>query len=365
MAAPDNSPSEIKSRLLTWFHQAARDLPWRRTTDPYKILLSEFMLQQTQVDTVIPYYHKFLEEFPTILDLAKATQSSVLRAWEGLGYYARARNLHRAAQEISERFQGMVPDRIEDMSSLPGFGPYTTAAVLSIAYNQNFAVLDGNVIRVLCRLFLIQDDVTQPRVRRRLQDLATELLQQGNAGDYNQAVMELGATVCRPKVQECQQCPLASCCLAYQSGDPASLPFKGPKKKRPHYPMAVGLVWHNSKILIARRPEDGLLGGLWEFPAGRQERGETLQNCCIRSVREETGVEVDLKSRFKTVKHAFTHFSVTMHAFSCEYLGGRARPILCTDARWVNLKELAEYPFSRANRRLVDALHPTSGTRPH
>ena len=152
MAAPDNSPSEIKSRLLTWFHQAARDLPWRRTTDPYKILLSEFMLQQTQVDTVIPYYHKFLEEFPTILDLAKASQSSVLKAWEGLGYYARARNLHRAAQEISERFQGMVPDRIEDMSSLPGFGPYTTAAVLSIAYNQNFAVLDGNVIRVLCCL---------------------------------------------------------------------------------------------------------------------------------------------------------------------------------------------------------------------
>ena len=165
--------------------------------------------------------------------------------------------------------------------------------------------------------------------------------------------------VCRPKIPQCSTCPLNTCCVGYQSGDPSTLPFKASRKKRPHHTMAVGIVWRNSEVLIARRPEQGLLGGLWEFPTTRRTNGESLQSCCLRSVEEETGVVAKVRSRFDTVKHAFTHFSVTMHAFHCDYLEGTARPVLCTDARWVTLDELSEHPFSRANRKLVDALDRT------
>lgn len=356
MTVPGNTRREIKSILLAWYKRAGRDLPWRRTRDPYKILISEFMLQQTQVDTVIPYYHEFLRNFPTVQDLARASQSRVLKAWEGLGYYARARNLHRASQEITDKFRGEIPTRFEDIADLPGFGPYTTAAVLSIAFNQNYAVLDGNVIRVLSRLFLISDDVSQARVKSRLQDLATELLHKGQAGDYNQAVMELGATVCRPKQPDCEGCPLNPICKAYRSDDPSALPYKAPRKKRPHHTVGVGIVWRQNRLLIARRPEEGLLGGLWEFPASKRQKGESLADCCVRSIKEETGVDADIKSRFDTVKHAFTHFSVTMHAFHCIYTAGTATPILCSDTRWVSVDELSDFPFSRANRKLVDAI---------
>ncbi|MDA0745752.1 MAG: A/G-specific adenine glycosylase, partial [bacterium] len=326
----------IKRHLLAWYDRCKRDLPWRRTSDPYRILLSEFMLQQTRVETVIPYYQRFLESFPTVHDLAQAPQERVLKAWEGLGYYARARNLHRAASLITDRFNGNVPTTYEDLSSLPGFGPYTTAAVLSIAFNQDHAVVDGNVIRVLCRLFNIREDIAQTAVKNQLQELADTLLHKGDAGNFNQALMELGATVCLPKSPNCTTCPVSSHCIAYQSGEPESLPVKAPKKKRPHHTMGVGIVQHNSTFLIARRPEDGLLGGLWEFPATRKKTSESLQDCCLRGILETTDVHAKIKTRFHTVKHAFTHFSVTMHAFRCEYQNGQAGPVGCTEARWVS-----------------------------
>lgn len=353
---PPQKRSAIQHRLLAWYRRTRRDLPWRRTCDPYHILLAEFMLQQTQVDTVTPYYHRFLARFPTLQCLAAAPRADVLKAWEGLGYYARARNLHRAAQAIVKAFNSTVPDTYDDLASLPGFGPYTTAAVLSIAFNRDHAVLDGNVIRVLCRLFGIADDTAQTRVKNRLWELADKLLPKGKAGAYNQAMMELGAMVCRPGLPDCAACPLAPHCAAFQSGRPESLPIKTPKKARPHHTMGVGLVWRGGTLLIARRPENGLLGGLWEFPATRLQTGETLQDCCLRGIREETGVQATVVSRFRTVKHAFTHFSVTMHAFQCAYRSGRTRPLGCTEARWVSPDELSDYAFSRANRKLIDFL---------
>lgn len=351
--SPQNPLAES---LLTWYRANCRDLPWRRTRDAYCILLSEFMLQQTQVDTVIPYYHRFLNRFPTVRHLARAAQDDVLKAWEGLGYYARARNLHKAAQAIVAHFNGRVPDAPDALRSLPGFGPYTTAAVASIAFDRDCAVLDGNVIRVLTRLFDIRDNIAQTRVKHQLQELAQSLLPPGQAGDYNQAIMDLGALVCTPTNPACPTCPVAAHCRAYQSGDPKTLPVKAAKKPRPHRILGVAIVRKGKRYLITQRPENGLLGGLWEFPAGVQQSGESLQNTCIRGVREAVGIDITPRTRFRTVNHAFTHFSVAMHAFLCTHEKGAARPIGCADCAWVSPQAFDTYAFSRANRKLVDFL---------
>ena len=348
--------SQIAPRLLAWYRKHKRDLPWRHTDDPYRILLAEFMLQQTQVNTVIPYYQRFLDRFPTVGDLANASQDDVLKAWEGLGYYARARNLHEAAHAIATDFAGTVPSTYDDLKSLPGFGPYTTAAVLSIAYDRDHAVLDGNVIRVLTRLFDIRDDTTQTAVKNRLWELAESLLPKGAAGDYNQAIMELGATVCTPKKPACDRCPVQKYCAAYKAGDPQSLPVKAKKKPRPHHTLCAGIAWHDDKVLITKRPRNGLLGGLWEFPAGTRRDGESLQNTCTRGLWETAGIQVEIDGRYRTVKHAFTHFSITLHAFQCRYVKGKARPLACDDLAWVALKGLNTYAFSRTSRTLIDHL---------
>ncbi|MBT4136541.1 MAG: A/G-specific adenine glycosylase [Candidatus Latescibacteria bacterium] len=353
---PKKPPKRIGKKLLAWYHANKRDMPWRQTKDPYCILLSEFMLQQTQVDTVIPYYHHFLEAFPTVHHLARAPQDKVLKTWEGLGYYARARNLHKAAKAISLQYDGTVPDTYDELQALPGFGPYTTAAVLSIAYNKDHAVLDGNVIRVLTRLLNIHDDVTQNAVKKQLWELAESLLAKGQAGDYNQAVMELGATVCTPKSPNCQDCPLVTSCDAHQAGTQASLPVKAKKKPRPHHMLGAGIVWHKNKVLITQRPENGLLGGLWEFPAGTQEADETLQETCSRGIKEAVGIDIQIQDRFRTVKHAFTHFSITIHAFQCHYKNGKAQALSCDTFAWVSLVELSDYAFSRTSRKLADFL---------
>ncbi len=351
--------THIAKYLLAWYEKNKRDLPWRHTQDAYCILLSEFMLQQTQVDTVIPYYHRFLARFPTLRDLAHAPQSDVLKAWEGLGYYARARNLQKAMQKVVEQYNGKIPDIYEDLHALPGFGPYTTAAVLSIAFNQNCAVLDGNVMRVLCRLFNIHDDITHPCTKKHLWQLAQELLPRGHAGAYNQAIMELGATVCTPRNPDCATCPLNAQCKAYPLGHPESLPIKAKKKPRPHHTLGAGIVWYKNKVLITRRPENGLLGGLWEFPAGTQQNGESLQETCIRGIQETAGITVKILNRFRTVNHAFTHFSITIHAFLCTHQKGKAHPVGCAECAWVSLSELHTYAFSRTSRKLADYLQQT------
>jgi A/G-specific adenine glycosylase len=348
--------TSIKRRLLEWYAGNKRDLPWRKTDDPYRILLSEFMLQQTQVDTVISYYHRFVERFPSVQALADAPQAEVLKVWEGLGYYSRARNLHRAAGLICEQFDGRVPQSYDDLASLPGFGPYTTAAVLSIAFDKDHAVLDGNVIRVLARLFGVDEDVTQNAVKRRLQELAQDLLDRGDAGDLNQAVMELGATVCTPRTPQCATCPVGRFCAAARSGQTERLPVKRPRAARPHRVMAVGIVARRGRLLIVKRPENGLLGGLWEFPAGIRANGETLQACCLRAVKEQAGIPAEITDRFRTVKHAFTHFSLTMHAFLCRSPKGRVRALACADTAWVRADDLSDYAVSRANRKLIDFL---------
>jgi A/G-specific adenine glycosylase len=352
--------AKLTTVLIRWFEKNKRDLPWRNTKNPYHIWVSEVMLQQTQVVTVIPYYHRFLKQFPTVASLAAAPQQTLMKAWEGLGYYSRAGNLQHAAKTIVETFNGQLPETRDELLTLKGFGPYTAASVASLAFGEDCAVLDGNVMRVLTRLFAIADDITQPKTKAALQTLADDLLPKGQSALYNEAMMELGATVCTPKNPACAKCPVQKFCKAYAAETVLNFPVKKKAAPIPHNHIAIGVVRKAEKILIALRPAEGLLGGLWEFPGGKLKAGETLAACCKREVEEETGLAVRvLVPEFATVRHAYTHFKITLHAFECDYVSGVAKPKASQKIKWVLPQELKEYAFPKANRTVIDAiLHP-------
>jgi len=356
MDIPIELKQNFQRHLLTWFRRQKRDLPWRRTQDPYQIWISEVMLQQTQVDQVLPYFHRFIETFPTVESLAKAPLSQVLKVWEGMGYYARARNLYKAAQRILQDHHARIPDTFEELSKLPGIGPYTVRAVLSIAYNQDYPVLDGNVSRVLSRVFNLDENPKSSTVQKKWLQLAEKLLPPGQASDFNQALMELGALICRPQRPLCLLCPLNSFCQALALGDPTRLPVKAAKRAIPHHLIGVGIVWKDGQILIALRPPEGLLGGLWEFPGGKVEEGESLEECVIREIREELDIQVKVDKPFVKVKHAYTHFRITLHSFHCTYLGGEPKPLGCADWKWVSPEELPHYAFPKANKKILEEL---------
>ncbi len=345
------------ARLRDWYAIHRRDLPWRRDAgDPYRVWISETLLQQTQVTTVIPYYNRFLARFPSVQALAAAPLDDVLKTWEGAGYYARARNLHRAAQEILARFGGQLPSSVPDLLSLPGIGRYTAGAVASIAFGRAAPVLDGNVIRVLCRYFEIRSDVKAAATVRELWDLATALVPPQGAGEYNQALMDLGATICTPHTPDCAACPLKRGCAARRLGIQEQLPARQKKRALPHHQIAVAVIRKGNKLLIAKRFARALLGGLWEFPGGHQEKGESLKQCCRREVREELGIEIAVGTEFAVVEHAYSHLRVTLHAFACEYVRGRPQALGCAAWKWVSARELAQYAFPAANRRIIGML---------
>lgn len=351
--------SSFSSLLLAWYKQHRRDLPWRRTRDPYRIWVSETLLQQTQVTTVIPYYKRFIARFPNIHALASAPLDDVLKAWEGAGYYARARNLHRAARQVVEDYGGRVPRRVDLLLKLPGVGRYMAGAIASIAFNQDAPILDANVTRVLCRYFAIRGDPVRGidgATRRRLWNLAEELLPAGQARDFNQGLMDLGATVCVTRQPRCEICPVLRGCAARRLGIQEELPTKRVKPRRPHYDIGAAIIYKRGRILIQRRPAEGLLGGLWEFPGGKRERGETFEACVRREVREELGIGVKVGKELAVVEHAYSHFSITLHAFVCEHVSGRVRLLHATAFKWVRPGELKDYAFPAANRRIIEAL---------
>ncbi len=349
---------------MQWYAQKAAALPWRASQDPYRVWLSEIMLQQTQVATVIPYFERFTAAFPTVQDLAAVDQDTVLKLWEGLGYYSRARNMHKAAQEVVMTYGGIFPSTAQELMKLPGVGRYTAGAIASIAFGEQAPVLDGNVIRVFSRLFDIAEDVTQNSTQNRLWEMAEQLVPSEIPGDYNQALMELGRTVCKPTTPLCKDCPVQSFCLAFQRGVQEERPVKKKKAPTPHYDVTAGLVRNEqNQLLIAKRPEDKLLGGLWEFPGGKQDAGETLQACLQRELQEELGIQVAVGAFFMKVRHAYTHFKITLHVFECQFLpaGGTPQALECADWRWVSEAELSAYAFSAADRQVIEALQQ----RPH
>ena len=345
----------IKRRLLSWYDREKRDMPWRESSDPYRILLSEFMLQQTQVDTVIPYYDRFIAAFPTLQDLARADLDDVLKLWEGLGYYSRARNLHKAASAISREHRGVVPETYEALLSLPGFGPYTTAAVLSIAFEKPYAVLDGNVVRVLARIHGIREETNRPAVKAALQVAADELLNHRRAGDHNQAMMELGATLCKPRQPACERCPIRPYCRAHAHGWVEAIPRKPKAKPRPQRFYVAGIIRKGDRYLISRRKEQGLLGGLWEFPTLQTEM-EFRPDHISADMMKAVGLVTDTHQPFRKVKHVYTHFSAVVHAYICDWVAGEPSSDEHNRHAWVTVGEIQNYAYSRIARRLVDAI---------
>ncbi len=352
----DTDIQYFQKNLIDWYLNNHRSLPWRKTEDPYRIWVSEAMLQQTQVSTVLPYYRKFLQKFPTIKHLARAELHDVLKVWEGLGYYARARNLHRAAGNVQQQYQGVIPNTWNQFRKLPGVGDYIAAAVLSIAFGLPYAVVDGNVKRVLARLQCIAAPLNNSTSTKRFKETAEALKDTQMPGTYNQALMELGAIICKPKHPLCDRCPVQRFCLAYQTKTVAEYPKKKAARQTPQYHIAIGVVFKNGRVLITQRKPDGLLGGLWEFPGGKIKKGESAESACVREIKEEVSLQVTVIDYLAQVKHAYTHFKITMEIFCCNYKSGRVKRNGPVAHRWIKLDEIDQYALPRANHKFLPKL---------
>ena len=345
----------LAAKLLKWYNANQRTLPWRGHPSAYAVWVSEIMLQQTRVETVIPYFEKWMRLFPDVQALAKASEHDVLNAWEGLGYYSRARNLHKAAKIVAEQFHGEIPRDLTDLRKLPGIGRYTLGAIASIAFGMDVSALDGNIKRVYARIFDIDLPVDSPAGEKILWGLADEYLPHGHAGDYNQALMDLGATICVPKNPRCLICPVMELCKARQHGTQDQRPVLKPKKEVPHYVHAAAVIIERKRVLLAQRPSQGLLGGMWEFPNGRVDgdpaKGlsralKTVYRLRLKMKRDE---KTQKKEALGVVQHGYSHFKVTVHVFSCVLI---ARPE-GTNLKWVPLKDLDNYPMGRIDRQIA------------
>jgi A/G-specific adenine glycosylase len=348
---------QLRRAILAWFDRHKRDLPWRRDRDPYRIWVSEIMLQQTQVATVVPYFERFLAAFPTIPALAAADEQAVLRLWEGLGYYRRARDLHRAARRLVADHGGRFPDDPEAVAALPGIGRYTLGAILSQAFDRRLPILEANSQRVLCRVLGETGDPREGPVRRRLWAAAEELLPRQRVGDFNQALMELGALVCTPVAPRCPECPLAGVCEARRQGKQEEIPRRAAAPESVLVQEAAVVVRRGERVLLAQRPANASRwAGMWEFPHGPVQAGEAHEAAAVRVLAELTAVQADLGPELLTLRHGVTRYRITLVCFEADYRGGRFRSAFYQAGDWVRPDELAAYPVSAPQRLLAKAL---------
>ncbi|MFQ5543095.1 MAG: A/G-specific adenine glycosylase [Nitrospiria bacterium] len=354
-----DNQSQFTLPLLQWYHHAGRDLPWRQTKDPYAVWVSEIMLQQTQVSTVLSYYKRFLSAFPTIQALASAPLDQVLNQWQGLGYYARARHLHRAARVLMDQFEGTFPVLFEAVYALPGIGRSTAGAILTIAFGQRHPILDGNVRRVLCRFFAIKKEPHEKDVETWLWNCSRELLPKCETDHYLQAIMDLGATICTPARPKCKICPVIKACCARQQGIQETLPIRRKRKKNPHFDYVVGVILYREEVLIRQRPFKGLLGGLWEFPGGRAGSHDPLLTESRKKktlgllLREEENLTLRKWEPWMEIEHAFTHFKMTLHVFTRHM---KKRVEAASQLQWISKTSLPAFAFSSAHQKIVDSL---------
>ena len=348
-------------RLLAWYQNNARSLPWRGLSDPYAIWVSEIMAQQTRIESVIPYFLNWMKRFPDISSLAAASEQQVLSAWEGLGYYSRGRNLLKAAKKVIREFNGELPRSMPELQSLPGIGRYTAAAIASIAFGIPEPVLDGNVKRVLARVFDIQTPINSPQGEKECWSIAEKLIPKQYPGDYNQAVMELGATLCSPRSPDCSRCPLSDHCRSRELGIQLQRPVMLAKASIPTFSVAAAVFQRDGRVLIARRPSKGLLGGLWEFPGGKVEANETLPEALAREIREELGVEITVKEKLGDYRHAYTHFKVRLSAFFVSLENSEPAALEASEIRWVLPAELKNFPMGKIDRSISNDLEGLDG----
>jgi len=357
---PPRRINKIQHQVLSWFEQNGRDLPWRKSYSPYQVWISEIMLQQTQVKTVIPYFLRWMERFPDPAAVAAASERDIMLAWEGLGYYTRAKNIHRTAQILVSNFGGCIPDDFNALIALPGIGRYTAGAIQSIAFKLDFPAVDANAARILRRLFYKLNSSGSAIPETALRKLAAEILPRGRARQFNQALMDLGATICLPESPRCDCCPLAEFCEGKKCG--LSELESGSNRSRTATPIevSIGVIIRDGLIFIQKRPDKGLMPYLWEFPGGKINEGESPKKPVVREIKEELGIGVRPLEKLALIRHSYTRFRVALHAYLCEVcdLLPRKEPVLsaAVECRWVLPAELALYPFPAANRRLIGIL---------
>lgn len=344
----------VAELLLNWYALNSRKLPWRDNPDPYSVWVSEIMLQQTRVETVVNYYIKWMKKFPTLADLADATEDEVLSTWEGLGYYSRVRNFHKAARIVMDTFNGNIPGEIQELVKLPGIGRYTAGAIASIAFHADEPTLDANIRRVFSRLFNIEENVDYSGGKKKLWTLLRQELPPGKAGDFNQALMDLGATICVTKNPLCEVCPFCVACRAYLLGVQEQRPILKAKKNRPYFTYVAAILKDKEKILLLKRPSKGLLGGLWEFPNARVIDGTNdLEIEVVKLMIENFDMTVKVKSKHGIFNHAYTHFHQTMIAFNC---GFEKNSVNSNNNKWVPVFELQNYPMGKIARLISKSL---------
>lgn len=348
--------TELARLLLEWYEKEGRRLPWRQRADPYAIWVSEVMLQQTRVAAVIPYFERWLERFPTVFALAEASEQEVLTAWEGLGYYQRARNLQRAARILVTECGGKLPSDADGWRRLPGIGRYTASALAAILGGQDEAAIDGNVKRVLSRVYDITEPIDAPSGEQAVLARARENLPAGRAADYNQALMDLGALICTPRAPRCEECPLNPLCRARAQGLQERRPLPRPRRVLPHYLVVAAAIYRHGKYLLTQRPSPGLLGGMWEFPGGKVQDGESLEDALRREIEEELGTQVAVGAAIGVYRHAYSHFRITLHAFHCELAGAEPIPLQVAALQWLTVEEMKGYPMGRVDRRIAESL---------
>ena len=339
---------KIGKELLLWYSENKRLLPFRRTSDPYKIWLSEVMLQQTKVNTVIPYYKRWLKHYPRLQSAADARTDQLLKLWEGLGYYQRCRNFHKALKIVANNYKGKIPSRFDHFINLPGVGEYTAGAVLSIAFKKPIPAIDGNVKRVMSRILGIKN--LTPYNKMRIKKTIYKLIPTDDPGGFNQALMELGALLCTPKKPKCAKCPIVHNCSAYKSSKPELYPLPKETKLIPHYIVVTGIIWRDKKFYIQKRDQRSMLGGLWEFPGGKVKNKESLEGALKREIEEECGIIPIIKNKIGFVDHSYSHFSISLYCFHC--IEGEEKIQFSKKRSWITHKEIGLYPFPKANHKL-------------
>ncbi len=342
----------IIKKLLDWYDSNHRKLPFRLTNDPYKIWISEIMLQQTQINTVIPYYNNWVKKYPTLNHVAKAKFSELLKRWEGLGYYARCNNFHKSSKIVLHLYKGVIPQDYKQFIALPGVGEYTAAAVLSIAFDQKIPAIDGNVKRIMSRYLGIKN--TTPKNYKWIKNKLKSWIPSQRPGDFNQAMMDLGSIICRPKKPNCNKCPIKKNCVGYLNNNPEKYPIKLVKKKTPNFTVVVGLIWRKDKFYIQKRDINSMLGGLWEFPGGKISNDESLITALEKKVKNECGSEIKVNEKIGVIKHKYSHFSITMHGFNCKEKS-KIAPFE-KEHRWINSKQIDQFAFPKANHKLFSII---------
>ena len=344
--------------LQDWYKSKNISLPWRGETDLYKIWLSEVMLQQTQVNTVIPYYKKWLKKFPNLESVAIANEDELLKFWEGLGYYSRARNFQFACKTVLDNFDGKIPEKSEDFLKLKGVGEYIHAAVHSIGLNKKIPVIDGNVKRVMSRYLGLKNEINSEKDNI-FKFLSKEILTTSNPGDFNQAIMDLGRLICKPKNPDCESCPINSNCTALKEDLVSQIPVRAKKSKIPHYKTVVGIIEKNKKILLCKRNKQGLLGGMWELPNGRIEPKET-QTKALKRVMSNFGFDYNSQNYLGSANHQYSHFSIEQKGYKCDYKSGDLVSEDHSEYKWININEKSKYPIHTASHKILNKMKVTN-----